>query len=556
MPRLRRFSVVTVASVFAACGSEGTRGGDAAGGTLIISTAADADAILPPLVRTTVGAMLADQMFEPLAEIGDSLNVVGDGGFSPRLAKSWTWSTDSLSIAFAIDPNAKWQDGRPVRAQDVKFSHDVYVDPVIASLKGGAFDNVDSVSTPDSLTAVVWFKKRSPEQFTDFVYNLRVLPEHRLGAVARAELAAAPDATSPVGSGRFRFVRWERGATIELEADTTAWRGRPRLDRIVLSVAPDPAASVTRLFAGETDLLESIRGEAATLIKDNANARAVNIPGFDYGGVYWNLRDAKNDARPHPILGDRGVRRALAMGVDRAAIVRSVLDTLGVVAQGPFVSAQNFADPSVKALAYDQAAAKALLDSLGWKDSNGDGLREKNGRPMKLTLVVPTSSSARLAMSVILQSQFKDLGLVLDLDKVEHTAMVDRIFGSRTWDGLFMGYHPEPGSSGVAGSWSSRNIAQAGSNLSRYSNPAFDAQLDSAQTSYDAAKARAHFRQAFTILNDDAPAIFIYELRGAIGINKRLQPGYLRPDSWWSHLDDWSVPADQRIARDRVGLAK
>jgi peptide/nickel transport system substrate-binding protein len=310
------------------------------------------------------------------------------------------------------------------------------------------------------------------------------------------------------------------------------------------------------LLAGEADVLENIRGEAATRIVGNPNARAVNVPGFDYGALYWNLVDASNPSRPHPILGDRNVRRALAMGVDRATVVKSILDTLGVVAQGPFVSAQNFADPSVKALTYDQNAAKALLDSLGWKDSNGDGVREKNGRPLQLTILVPTSSGMRIAASVILQDQLKQLGVKLDVDKLENNAMSERLFGSRKWDGVLLTYHPEPGSSGVRGNWRSSNATSGGSNLTLYKSAAFDAHLDSAQASYDASAARQHFREAFAVLNGDAPAIFIFELRGAIGIHNRIEPAYLRPDAWWAHLDSWSVPADKRIARDRIGLGK
>jgi ABC-type transport system substrate-binding protein len=226
-----------------------------------------------------------------------------------------------------------------------------------------------------------------------------------------------------------------------------------------------------------------------------------------------------------------------------------------VVAQGPFVSAQNFADPSVTALAYNQSAAKALLDSLGWTPGK-DNIRRKNGRPLRLEILVPTSSSLRQAASVILQEQFNTLGVKLEIEIMENNALGERVFGSRKWDGVFMGYHPEPGSSGVRGNWGSSNATMGGSNVALYKNVAFDAHLDSAQTSYDANEAREHFRDAFTVLNGDAPAIFLYELRGSIGVHNRIEPAYLRPDAWWSHLDEWSIPAEKRIARDRIGLGK
>jgi peptide/nickel transport system substrate-binding protein len=254
------------------------------------------------------------------------------------------------------------------------------------------------------------------------------------------------------------------------------------------------------------------------------------------------------------VLGDRNLRRALAMGVDRAAVVKSVLDTLGVVSEGPYVRAHSFADTTLKAFTYDQNAAKALLDSLGWKDANGDGFREKGGRPLALNVLVPTSSPTRIRIGVILQDQFKQLGVKFELDQVESNAMNERLFGSRKWDGVLIGWHPDPGSGGVSQQWESRNAVPGGGNLSRYRSPIFDAHLDSAQTSTDAAARKAHFRKAFEILNADAPAIWLYELRSAVGINRRIRPAFLRPDAWWIHLDQWSIPAAQRIARDKVGL--
>ncbi|HEV8364382.1 MAG TPA: hypothetical protein VGQ52_12745, partial [Gemmatimonadaceae bacterium] len=185
-----------------------------------------------------------------------------------------------------------------------------------------------------------------------------------------------------------------------------------------------------------------------------------------------------------------------------------------------------------------------------------DGVRRKNGRPLELTIVYPTSSVTRVRASVILQDQFARLGLRLKLDPIEPNAMGERVFGSRKWDAAFMVWHPDPGSSAVVQNWGSSSAIPGGPNLSRYASREFDAHLDSARTTYDLAAAREHFKQAFTVLNNDAPAIWLYELRSAAGINKRIRPATIRPDAWWAHLDRWSIAPGQRIARDKVGLGK
>src|SRR5687768_8954052 len=185
--RLRALGLCASPGVAAlsACSRDGAAPAPAteAGGTLVIATPGEVDILLPPLVASLQGAQITSQLFDRLAEIGDSLNTVNDVGFAPRLATRWEWASDSLSVRFAIDPRARWHDGRPVRAEDVQFSFDVYTDPATGASSAPLLAGVDSISTPDSLTAVAHYSARSPEQFFNLVYNLYVLPKHLLGSV-------------------------------------------------------------------------------------------------------------------------------------------------------------------------------------------------------------------------------------------------------------------------------------------------------------------------------------------------------------------------------------
>ena len=104
-----------------------------AGGTLVISTGGDPDVLVPPLLASVQAAQIIDLVYDRLANIGDSLNILNDAGFTPRLADRWTWSRDSLSIAFHIDPRAKWHDGTPVRSNDVRFTFRSTTDSTLGS---------------------------------------------------------------------------------------------------------------------------------------------------------------------------------------------------------------------------------------------------------------------------------------------------------------------------------------------------------------------------------------------------------------------------------------
>ena len=172
------------------------------GGTVIVATASEAENLLPPFATTTQSLAVSDQLFDKLADMGAARNTIGDGAFVPRLAKSWDWSTDSLSIRFHINPRARWHDGRAVRASDVRFAWSVYSDTIVnSSRRGDLVSALDSVTVADSLTAVAWFKRRTPEQFYNLVSTLVPLPEHVLGKVPRDSLHTG-DAGAPPGGQR------------------------------------------------------------------------------------------------------------------------------------------------------------------------------------------------------------------------------------------------------------------------------------------------------------------------------------------------------------------
>ena len=161
------------------------------------------------------------------------------------------------------------------------------------------------------------------DQFFEAVTPMLVLPAHLLKDVRGAALRTSSLARTPVGSGRFRFVSWKAGSSVEVAADTGNYRGRPHVDRVIWNFAPDPNTALTRLVGGEADVLELTPPQLPQLAT-NKNIRTVFVPGLDYNFIQFNLRDPSNAARPHPLFGDRNLRRALTMAVDRQRIVESI----------------------------------------------------------------------------------------------------------------------------------------------------------------------------------------------------------------------------------------
>ncbi len=523
------------------------------GGTVVITNSADAGGLLPPIVHDILGKQATDQIFDRLAEIGPEINTIGDEGFEPRLAERWEWASDSLSIVFHLNPRARFHDGVPVRASDVRFSHGLYRNPALASPHASMIANIDSITVRDSITVVAWFGRRTPEQFFEVTYQLMILPEHLLKDIPAADLGASDFARNPVGSGRFRFARWTPGSSLEIVADTANYRGRSKLDRVIWSISPDPTAAVTKLLAGEADFYEALRIEQLADIASDTNLRAVRYPALAYAYVGFNLTDPANRNRPHALFADRALRRAISMMVNREQLVRSVFDTLAYVPRGPFARSLGVADTTVRTIPFDSVAAASTLDSLGWRDSNGDGIRDRNGRPLRFALLVPASSSFRVRLAVLLQEQLRRAGIDMTVDEVAFSVMAQRQAVGR-FDAIFGAWNMDPSPSGIRQTFTSSGAIPGGFNYGYYRSPAFDALIDSALTAMDPERSRSYFQRAYETINDDAIAIWMYELPGLAGVHRRIQITGMRPDAWWADLADWSIPADQRIDRDRIGL--
>jgi len=173
---------VPALALFAAACSDRS-GGPAAGepgGTLVISTTTDPGTLFPPLIVTTQAKQITEQIYDYLADVGTDLNAYNEKGFRRALADGWRWSADSLSLAFHINPRARWHDGQNVTARDVAFTFALNKNPALGGRVNSELANIDSVTVTDSLTPVFWFREKLPKSFLDAAAQLLILPAHQL----------------------------------------------------------------------------------------------------------------------------------------------------------------------------------------------------------------------------------------------------------------------------------------------------------------------------------------------------------------------------------------
>ncbi|HXF95344.1 MAG TPA: peptide ABC transporter substrate-binding protein, partial [Gemmatimonadales bacterium] len=511
--------------------------------------ASEPDILLPPMTDNTLARDISDQIFLKLADIGMSLNTVGDTDFQPLLAQRWEWD-DPLTLVFHLDPRARWHDGTPVTAADVAFTFDAYTAPETGSPYRTVLSRIRAVTARDSLTAVFRFRERYPEMFYDAVYHMRILPAHLLHVVPRNRWATAEFGRRPVGNGPYRFVDWRASEHIELVADSGFFLGRPHIARLIWRVTADMPAAVNLLLAGEADAIEFlITPELLRRVREAPHLATYPYPASTYTYLAFNFRAYGDTSRPHPLFADRDVRRALFMATDRERLLQSVLGDLAKVPPAPIPQMWWLWQLDARPLPFDSAGAGRLLDRRGWRDTDGDGVRDKDGAKLSFRLAVPTTSAVRRRYAQLLQAQYRPHGVEVRIEELEPTVLQERAAAGQ-FDAALASWVTDPTpTSSFPQTWSSAGAG--GSNWSRYANPEFD-RLVARAAAAPAPQNRRLWEAVLRLLNDDAAGIWLYAINNIAAVHSRVADVRIRPDSWWALVRTWRIPPDRLIDRDRA----
>ena len=551
MPKTRVATWLVLASVTAvtACAPENATCAETCG-TVVVDIGGAPETLLPVLHTSADALAIGSLMFLPLAEIGNDLNFVGDEGFQPRIARSWTFE-DSVTIVFELDPRARWQDGRLVTARDVEFTYDLYRDPVINSNEAVDLRSISAVTARDEHTVAFTFTHPYPEQFYDVTYHKYIHPVHLLDTIPRASLRSHPMTRNPIGNGPYRFRRWDANQTVELVADTTFFLRRPGPARIVVQVVPDQNTIVTQLLAEEADFAIQIPPSSVDRVRQARHLDPVGYPSNVYFFIGFNFRDPDELSRPHPIFQHQYIREALSLAVDRETIAQVTFGEFAGVPSGPISQANPLWNLDIPKIPYDTARARRLLGAQGWSDSDGDGILDRDGRRLAFELILPNSSPSRRQAATIMKEQLRRIGVemhIRELEPVSHTQRSER----GLFDATFFGWGQDPKPLGsISGTWGS----EGASNYGRYGNPLFDSLLAATSRGTDAEQIRQTWMKALRVIQNDWPAIWMLAPFQVSAVHARLENVFVRPDqNWGATMWQWRVRPDQMLPRDRMGI--
>ena len=351
---------------------------------------------LNPITYRQVGSIeiLQNWVFETLL---DTDVVTGDD--IPRIAKAWAISEDGLGFTFWIDERAKWFDGKPITAEDVKFSFEVFSMPGADSALRQAQASVFSkIEIPEQGVIKFTAKTRLFSNF-EFLGSTLILPKHLYYYKNPEKLSNNQYTKLPKGSGAYYVKSWVKGDKAVLAKNNNYWGhvlpqnvGAYNFDQIVIRYIRDPQMAFEKVKKGDldympirignTELWRQTRTDKAFL---SGKVRALAVSSKlqqGYGFIAYNINNK--------IFKDKRVRVALGKAVNREEMIKKSLDNLATIPHGPLYSVDNF-EGKFKPVSYDPAGALKDLAEAGWKDTDGDYILDKEGTKLAFTVIVPNS---------------------------------------------------------------------------------------------------------------------------------------------------------------------
>ena len=458
-------------------------------------------------------------------------------------------SADGKTITLKFKDGLKWHDGQPVTSEDFKFTWQFVVDPNTKSQTSIGWDRIESVDTPDNLTAIVHLK----EPYVPFVaaaLSFPVLPKHALEGVA--DPGNSEFARKPIGNGTFIFQEWIPGDHITVVANPEAMKP-PKIEKIIFKFVPDMNTLVALLRTGDVDIAYDLRELQIAEVLKMKDVEPFVVPGVAVERYYFNLRDPNDLTKPHPIFSDIRVRKAVAMGMDRFTAVSRILQGYGEVAVTELDNHPWF-NEELQPVPYDPEAAKALLDEAGWKDTDGDGIRDKDGKKLSFTHSTTAGNQVRENLQVFFQQNLKDIGVEMVIQNYPAATLFggcadNGIFGQSKFD--MMGFTNKPASIDLAQEWADFFLCDAvkncetnpaGTNSWGYCDEETDAALKCAIGEVDPDKRLACIKEAQKLIYEDYVALYVYDRLDVYAANKRI--GGFNPTvfgSWTWNFEDWYV---------------
>lgn len=456
--------------------------------TLMVAQAADAVTLDPHKTNDTASANPMQQIYNTLIDLTQDMKL------KPSLATEWK-QVDDFTWEFKLRKGVKFHNGEELKASDVKFTYDRLLDPKTSAAPAFLLASVKEVKVIDDYTVQLVTK----EKFAPILYNLTHVGMSILNEKAVKE-AGDDYGKKPVGTGPFKFVKWDKSSQIVFEKNNDYFEGPAKVDNVTFRIIPEAATSVAELRTGGVDVVLDL---PPAQVKNFENNNTVTVD----KGSSFALKYLGFDERQKPFDNVK-VRQAVNYAINKDAIVKGAYQGFASVGTGPLAAGLNGFNKDLKAYEYNPEKAKQLLAEAGYPQG------------FETTLYL-SDKEIDSKIATILQSQLKEVGINVKLQVTEWGAYLQQ-----TAKGLpmfIMSWTTVTGDAdnGLYGLFHSKNHGASG-NRTFYTNPEVDKLLDLGRTEGDQAKRVQAYEQTQKIIHDDAVWGFLTAAQSIVGLNKRV----------------------------------
>jgi peptide/nickel transport system substrate-binding protein len=562
-------SVVVLASmVLASCGGGGAKTGTGPGGSIPFPTGGksvtgawsqEPDNIVPYYTQMSYADWITQLTLVGLGEWDDKGNFVAELGAEVPTAENGGVSADGLTVTWHLQKGLKWSDGQPLTSADVLFTWQSVMDPKNVVLQKTGYDKIASIDTPDDTTVVIHFSELYPSWQTLFTQGPNnsgsILPKHILDGQTGLESNAFTHWPT-IASGPFIITEWVAGDHMTLWPNPNFYKGRPKLDQILIKFVPTPETALAALQTGDVDWYPDFsESDIPTVQALEPTVHLLVKPGFDFEHYFFNLGTTagvngigKSDVDGFCPFQDIRVRKAITLGINRKAIADTLLNGATQVSATQWPNSA-WTNTSLTPDAYDAEGAKALLEEAGYTPG-ADGIRHGmcNGVDTKLSFNFETTDKQiRVDAALAVQSDLMKIGIEFKPTHMpagtffaSYTDGGDMPHGKFDMAGYTTGFYPDP-MTGVIDSYACAQVPSkdnpSGLNNYHICDPQLDTLMAAVNASADPAVRKTALDAVQKYIFDQYYVVMMYVRANVYGYTDRFVPG---PFSFTSNMN-WNA---------------
>jgi len=501
---------------------------------------------------------------EPLASFNNELELVPFLAAEIPTLENGGIAKDGKSVTWKLKKNVNWSDGKPFTADDVIFTYEFISNPKVGTTTSGTYEIIKNIEKIDDHTIKINFKSVTPGWYSVFVGTEgMILPRHIFQGYNGENARQAPGNLKPIGTGPYRVVEFKPGDVVVYEANPNFREAKQlEFERLELKGGGD-AASAARavLQTGDADYAYNLQVESNVLKPLEATGKGKIVSNF--GALMERILINQTDPNkttpdgersslkfPHPFFSDPKVRQALSLAINREIIANQLYGILGKSTSNFVVNPAQVVSPNTTYKFNLEKAAK-LLDEAGWKDTNNNGIRDKNGVEMNLVFQTSVNPLRQKTQEVIKQSLEK-LGMKVELKNIDPSvyfsgdpANPDTTERFAADLQLFSTGNTNPDPTSYLKTYTCDQIPQkannwTGNNYSRYCNPEYDALWKQATTEINPEKQKKIWIKMNDMLVNNYIVIPLIHRAEVEGVNKNLTGVELTPwDLTVWNIKDW-----------------